>query len=246
MVPAISERVAWTGPVLREDLTLLLASTDRPVKITVPGPLTIADTAVSEAYADPDDLIMDLAAAVNAEAKSLAELGPAMIQIDEPAFNAEPETARRIGIAALDRCLEGVECATAVHICYGYGTESVLRWKNANTSWGQYEQLLPLLAGSRVDVLSLEFAAPKLSPDVLELAGDKCVAFGCIDVSPAPEERPEGIARKLEGALRVITEDRLYPSTDCGMAPLNYELAVRKMHSLGEAVALLRGARDRP
>ncbi|HLG68812.1 MAG TPA: methionine synthase, partial [Chloroflexota bacterium] len=127
----------------------------------------------------------------------------------------------------------------AVHVCYGYGTDVVLRWKNANTSWGQYQELLPLLAESNVDVLSLEFAAPKLDPAVLQLAGNKRIAFGCVDVSPAAPEPVEVVAQRIREALKYVPADRLYPSTDCGMAPLPRELAVAKMRVLAEAARIV-------
>ena len=238
-VPTIVDKVRWTQPILLRDLAFGLTHAAWPVKITLPGPLTIADTAFAEAYADEEELVMDLAAALNEEAKALARLGPGIIQFDEPVFNAEPEKARAIGIAALNRAVQDVPCATAVHICYGYGTEVVLQWKNANTNWGQYEQLLPLLAESNVTILSLEFAAPKLDPAVLELAGDKRIAFGCVDVSPAPAEPVEVVADRIRGALKYVPPERLFPSTDCGMAPLDRPLAVDKMLVLGHAAKLV-------
>ena len=238
-VPTIVDKVRWTEPVLLRDVAFVLSQASWPVKFTLPGPMTIADTAYAEAYKDEAELIFDLAAVVNAEARTLARLGPAIIQIDEPAFNAEPDKAREIGIPALQRAIEGVECATAVHVCYGYGTETVLRWKNANTSWGQYEQLLPLLAETQVAILSLEFAAPKLDPAVLQLAGNKRIAFGCVDVSPAAPEPVEVVAQRIREALKYVPADRLYPSTDCGMAPLPRELAVAKMRVLAEAARVV-------
>jgi len=240
-VPTIVDRVRWTGPVQRDDLAFALWHASRPVKFTLPGPLTIADTAHAEGvYRDEAELVMDLAAAVNAEARGLAELGPAIVQIDEPVFNAELDKARDLGIAALNRCVEGLSCLTAVHVCYGYGTDVVLRWKNANTSWGQYQELLPLLAESNVDVLSLEFAAPKLDPKVLELAGEKKIAFGCVDVAPQEPEPVEMVAARILAAVEVAGPERLLPSTDCGMAPLDRDLARRKMRRLAEAAALVR------
>jgi 5-methyltetrahydropteroyltriglutamate--homocysteine methyltransferase len=239
-VPTIVDRVRWTGPVQTGDLAFVAEHAVRPLKFTLPGPLTIADTAWPEAYADEAELVMDLAAAVNQEARALDTLGPAIIQIDEPHFNADVGKAREFGVAALDRALEGLTCATAVHICYGYGTEMVLQWKNANTSWGQYETLLPLLAESRVDILSLEFAAPRLDPGVLALAGGKQIAFGCVDVSPDPPEPAAAIADRIRAALRTVAADRLLPSTDCGMVPLSRHLARAKMRSLAEAAALVR------
>lgn len=239
MVPTIVDKVAWSQPILLRDLAYLLQQANWPVKFTLPGPMTIADTAYAEAYKDEDELIMDLAAAVNAEAKILAQLMPAVIQIDEPAFNAEPDKARRIGIPALNRVIEDVPCATAVHICYGYGTETVLKWKTSNTAWGQYEQLLPMLAETKVTILSLEFAAPGLDPAVLALAGNKRIAIGCVDVSPAPAESVEVVAGRIRRALQVVPPERLYPSTDCGMAPLDPALAFQKMSILGQAAKLV-------
>lgn len=234
-VPTIVDKVRWTEPLLLRDLAFALTHASWPVKFTLPGPLTIADTAYAEAYTDEQELVMDLAAALNEEAKALARLQPGIIQFDEPVFNAEPEKARDIGIAALNRAIQDVPCATAVHICYGYGTEVVLEWKNSNTNWGQYEQLLPLLAQTNVTMLSLEFAAPKLDPAVLELAGDKRIAFGCVDVSPTPPEPVEIVAERIRGALKYVSPDRLFPSTDCGMAPLDRPLAVDKMLVLAQA-----------
>ncbi len=238
-VPTIVDKVRWTEPVLLRDLAYTISQTSWPVKITIPGPMTIADTAYAEAYQDDAELIMDLAAAVNEEAKALAQLHPGVIQIDEPAFNAEPEKAREIGLPALNRAVQDVTVATAVHICYGYGTEIVLNWKKANTSWDQYQQLLPLLAESSVAILSLEFAAPKLDPAVLQLAGSKRIAFGCVDVSPDPAEPVDIVADRLRAALKYVPPERLFPSTDCGMAPLDRQLAVAKMRVLGQAAALV-------
>lgn len=238
-VPTVVEKVRWTEPVLLRDLAFTTSQASWPVKITIPGPMTIADTAHAEAYRDEEELIMDLAAAVNEEAKALAALQPGVIQIDEPAFNAEPDRAGAIGILALNRAVQDLPVATAVHICYGYGTEIVLNWKRTNTAWGQYEQLLPLLAESQVAILSLEFAAPKLDPAVLELAGTKRIAFGCVDVSPDPPEPVEAVADRLRAALKYVPPERLFPSTDCGMAPLDRKLALEKMVVLGQAAALV-------
>ncbi len=239
-VPTIVEKVRWSHPVQRDDLAFLIAHSQRPVKITVPGPMTIADTSFAEAYKDDAELLMDLAAAINKEILSLAELGPAVIQIDEPVFNAELDKTRDLGIAALDRCLEGVTCTTAVHVCYGYGVAAVLQWKQSNTTWDQYDFLLPLLAKSRVDQLSLEFAASKLDPKVLALAGDKQIAYGCVDVSPNPAEPVDVVADRIRDALHYVPADRLFPSTDCGMVPISRALAREKMNSLSAAAALVR------
>ncbi|HUZ78856.1 MAG TPA: methionine synthase [Chloroflexota bacterium] len=240
-VPTVVDKIRWPGPVQLADLRALMAYAKGPVKFTLPGPMTIADTSFAEGvYRDPETYVMDLAAAVNQEVRALAELGPDIIQIDEPVFNAELEKTKAYGIAALDRAIEGVACTTAVHVCYGYGTESVLRWKSANTKWDQYDFLLPLLAQSHISQLSLEFAASKLEPKVLALAGDKEIAFGCVDVSPAPAEAAEVVAARIRGALAYVPAARLYPSTDCGLVPLGRDLAGAKMRSLAQAAEIVR------
>ncbi|MGH2469985.1 MAG: methionine synthase, partial [Chloroflexota bacterium] len=240
-VPTVVDTIRWTGPVQLADARALKAYAGGQVKFTLPGPMTIADTSFADdVYPDPEAYVMDLAAAVNQEARALAELGLDIIQIDEPVFNAELDKTKAYGIAALNRAIEGVACSTAVHVCYGYGTEGVLRWKNANTKWDQYDFLLPLLAQSHISQLSLEFAASKLDPKVLALAGDKEIAFGCVDVSPAPAEAEEAIAARIRGALAYVPAERLYPCTDCGMVPLGRDLASAKMRSLAQAAHIGR------
>src|SRR5581483_3386521 len=161
-----------------------------------------------------------LAAAINAEARDLAAAGADVVQIDEPAFNVYPDKAAAWGIELLDRCLEGVTARTAVHICYGYGSAAVLAWKAQNADWSQYRRLLPLLRQSRVQQLSLEFAASGVDPAVLAEAGDKEILYGCVDVSAAPPDPPEVIADRIRAALRYVPPERLLPCTDCGMAPI--------------------------
>jgi 5-methyltetrahydropteroyltriglutamate--homocysteine methyltransferase len=239
-VPRISRPVERTKPILLDGLRFLRAHTARPVKVTIPGPMTIADTAENAYYRDERALAEALAAAINAEARDLAAAGADVIQIDEPAFNVYVDAAETWGIETLDRCLDGVTARTAVHICYGYGSAAVLAWKQQNQDWSQYHRLLPLLRQSRVQQLSLEFAASGVDPAVLAAAGDKDILYGCVDVSPAPPDPPAVIADRIRAALRYVPAERLYPCTDCGLAPIPRAAARAKLQALAAAADLVR------
>jgi 5-methyltetrahydropteroyltriglutamate--homocysteine methyltransferase len=239
-VPTVDRPVERTRPILLDGLRFLKAHTARPVKVTIPGPLTIADTAHNAYYADERAFVFALADAINAEARELAAAGADVVQIDEPTFNIYLDKVEAFGVEALDRCLDGVGARTAVHVCYGYGTAAVLAWKQQNTDWSQYGRLLPLLRASRVQQVSLEFAASGADPAVLAEAGDKAVLYGCVDVSPAPPESPETIAARIRAALRYVPSDRLFPCTDCGMAPLPRAVARAKLEALMAATRLVR------
>lgn len=239
-VPTVAQPVERVRPILLDALRFARAYTSRPLKVTMPGPMTIADTSHDAYYHDERAFALAIAEAINAEARELAAAGADVIQIDEPCFNIYLDRVERWGVAALDRCLEGVSARTAVHVCYGYGTAAVLNWKRANTDWSQYERLLPLLRDSRVDQLSLEFAASGVDPAVLGAAGEKDVLFGCVDVSPAPAEPSARIASRIEAALAHVPPERLYPCTDCGMAPLPRALAAAKLEALTAATRQVR------
>ncbi|HLH24888.1 MAG TPA: methionine synthase [Chloroflexota bacterium] len=239
-VPKITRPVERTHPILLDGLRFLRAHTTRPVKVTMPGPMTIADTAHDAYYGDERACAAALAAAINAEARALAAAGADVVQIDEPAFNVYPDKAEAWGIELLDRCLEGVTARTAVHICYGYGSPAVLAWKAQNADWSQYRRLLPLLRQSRVQQLSLEFAASGVDPAVLAEAGDKDILYGCVDVSPAPPDPPAVIADRIRAALRYVPPERLYPCTDCGMAPIPRAAARAKLEALSAAARHVR------
>ncbi|HEX2170967.1 MAG TPA: methionine synthase [Dehalococcoidia bacterium] len=239
-VPRITGPVARTEPVLARDFAVLRKYATRAVKITLPGPLTIIDTSHDDFYGDKRALAFDLAAALNAEARELAAAGCDLIQIDEPTFNIYLDDVAAFGIEALDRVVAGVDAETAVHICYGYGAPTVLRWKRQNQDWGQYRQTLPWLATSQVDQLALEFAAPNLDPAVLELTGEKRVAMGVVDVSVDTLDTPEMVADRLRRALEYISPDRLLASTDCGLVPVERTRAYAKLRALVEGTKLVR------
>ena len=242
-VPRITGPVRRTEPILSRDYAFLRKYATRPVKITMPGPVTIIDTSLDEYYGDKKALAFDLAAALNAEARDLAAAGCDLIQIDEPCFNIYLDDVADYGVAALDRICEGVTAELGVHICYGYGAPMVLAWKRQNRDWGQYQHTLPLLAQSKIDHLALEFAAPNLDPAVLELTGDKKVSMGVIDVSHDVRETPDRVADRLRRALEHISPDRLLASTDCGMVPIARSLAYEKLRALVEGTAIVRRER---
>lgn len=239
-VPMVARPVAWRQPVLLAALQFARAHTTCPLKVTIPGPMTIVDTSHDAYYGNARVFAFAVADAINTEARALAAAGADVIQIDEPCFNVYLDQVEAWGIAALDRCLDGVAATTAVHVCYGYGTPAVLAWKRQNRDWDQYRRLLPLLRASRVQQVSLEFAAPGLDPSVLRLLGDKDVLFGCVDVSPAPAEPVEAVAARLRAALAHVPPERLYPCTDCGMAPLPRRLAQEKLAVLVAAARQVR------
>jgi 5-methyltetrahydropteroyltriglutamate--homocysteine methyltransferase len=239
-VPTVAAPITRPRPILLDGLRFLKAHTQGPVKVTIPGPMTIADTTHDAYYGDERAYAFALAAAINAEARDLAAAGADIIQIDEPTFNVYLDRVEAWGVEALDRCLDGVTARTAVHVCYGYGTAAVLAWKQQNTDWSQYRRLLPLLRQSRVQQVSLEFAASGVDPAVLAEAGDKTILYGCVDVSPAPPERPAAIAERIRAALRYVPPERLSPCTDCGMAPLPRGVARAKLEALAAAAQQVR------
>ena len=228
-------------PILVEALRFAKAHTRRPVKVTLPGPMTTVDTLLDEHYGeDEPTLAMRFAALLNAEARDLAAAGADVIQFDEPCFNIYVDKVADWGIAALERCLEGVATTTAVHICYGYGIPNVLTWKTQNRDWGHYGITLPLLAKSRVDQVSVECAASGVDVSVLATLNGKDVMLGVIDVGTDEVESPETVAARIRKALPYVEQERLYPCTDCGLVPRPRSVARGKMRALAQGAALVR------
>jgi 5-methyltetrahydropteroyltriglutamate--homocysteine methyltransferase len=233
--------VTRPGPVLVDALRHAKAHTDRPVKVTIPGPMTIVDTVADEHYHEDEvTLARRFAAIVNAEARALAEAGADVVQIDEPCFNIYVDKVRAWGIDTLERALDGVRALTAVHICYGYGIPRVLAWKKQNATWGEYGQTLPLLAASSVRQISVECAASGVDPAVLAALRDKDVMLGVIDVGTEEVESPAIVAARIRRALPYVRPERLLPCTDCGMVPRSRAAARGKMRALAEGAALVR------
>ena len=240
-VARITGPVERKGPVLLDACRFAREATSRRLKVTMPGPMTIADSVADEYYrTDRKSLAMLFAAILNAEARELAAAGADVIQFDEPCFNIYLDEVESWGIEALEACLDGVSARRAVHICYGYGTPTVLAWKTKNTDWGHYGATFPLLARSSVDQVSVECAASGVDMAVLRELGEKEVLLGAIDVGTEQVEAPEVVADRIRRALEHVPADRLFPCTDCGLVPRSREASRGKMRALAKGAAIVR------
>ena len=236
-----------TGPISRprsihgEEMRFMRAHTDRKLKVTIPGPMTIVDTIADEHYGDRAKLAMEFARLINEEAKELDAIGVDVIQLDEPAFNVYLEEVGDWGIAAIHRAIEGLKCKTAIHICYGYGIKANIDWKNSlGKEWRQYETIFPVLAKSKLDQVSVECAGSRVPVQLLELLEGKEIMVGVIDVATQTVEKPEEVAANIRRAMKHVAPERIIPCTNCGMAPLSRELARGKLEALGAGAALVR------
>ncbi len=228
-------------PVFVDALRFAKAHTRRPVKVTLPGPMTIVDSIVDEHYgADERSLALRFAELLNAEARELAAAGADVVQLDEPCFNVYVDKVAAWGIAALERCTAGVNAKKAVHICYGYGVPAVLAWKSRNGDWGHYDKTLPLLADSSIDQVSVECAASGVDVAVLGTLAGKDVLLGVIDVGTETVETPEAVAERIRTALPYVPPERLFPCTDCGLVPRSREAARGKLRALAAGAAIVR------
>jgi 5-methyltetrahydropteroyltriglutamate--homocysteine methyltransferase len=226
--------------VLLDALRFLKRHTTKPVKVTLPGPMTTTDTLADEHYGSRRTLATELAKVLNEEACELAENGCDIVQFDEPCFNIYLDKVKAWGIRALEAAIEGVTCTTAIHICYSYGIPRVLAWKKQNTEWGQYGVTLPLLREAGIDQISVECAASGVDPAVLEGARGKDILLGVIDVGTEEVESPARVAERIRKALPYVDAARLYPCTDCGLVPRSRPAARAKLAALVEGARLVR------
>jgi 5-methyltetrahydropteroyltriglutamate--homocysteine methyltransferase len=232
-VPRITGRIGRRGPVEVRDVEFLRRNTDRTIKITLPGPFTMSRQAVNEFYDDDEELAMDLAAALNQEARDLKQAGADIVQLDEPWLETAPEVAARYAVKALDRALAGVPGPTAVHLCFGYA--QLVHDK----CQGRYAFLEPL-ADSSVDQISIEAAQPKLDLGVLKAIARQTVILGVLDLGEAAVESPEKVASRIRQGLEHVPADRLIPAPDCGMKYLPRARAFGKLRALAEGSAIVR------
>jgi 5-methyltetrahydropteroyltriglutamate--homocysteine methyltransferase len=229
------------APVMVPALRFAKAHTRRPVKVTLPGPMTMVDTTLDEHYRrDEESLAMRFAALLNAEARDLAAAGADVIQFDEPCFNIYLDKVKAWGIRALEAAIDGVTSTTAIHICYSYGIPRVLAWKQRNTEWGQYAVTLPLLGETRIDQVSVECAASGVDVALLGEVRGKDVLLGVIDVGTEEIESPARVAERIRKALPYVDPGRLYPCTDCGLVPRSRAAAIGKLRALVEGARLVR------
>src|SRR5229473_1626004 len=241
MVPTVTGELRLKGRVHAPEARLARAHTNRKLKLTLPGPMTIVDTIADAHYGDRVTMAMAFADLLNAEARGLAADGVDVIQFDEPAFNVYMREVADWGIEALHRAIDGLACTTAVHICYGYGIKANIDWKaSLGGEWRQYEAIFPALARSRIDQVSVECANSRVPLELLGLLAAKDVLVGAIDVATDRIETPEEVAGTIEQAMRFVPMERLYPCTNCGMAPIRRDIALAKLAALGAGAALAR------
>ncbi|MFI5400863.1 MAG: methionine synthase [SAR324 cluster bacterium] len=239
--PTVVAKLRRPKPVHAEEVRFTRAYTRRKLKFTLPGPMTIVDTLADEHYGDRARMAMDFARILNQEARELEALGVDLIQFDEPAFNVYLEDVESWGIEALHTAIAGLTCATAVHICYGYGIQANLDWKRTlGDEWRQYERIFPALAKSRIGQVSLECAGSRVPIELLSLLEGKDLMVGVIDVANAAVESPESVAGTIRRALKVAPPERVYPCTNCGMVPLARDVAYGKLRALAAGAAIVR------
>jgi 5-methyltetrahydropteroyltriglutamate--homocysteine methyltransferase len=241
MVPQVTGPISLKGRVHQAEARLARAHTRRKLKFTLPGPMTIVDTIADRHYGSRKALAFAFAELLNQEARALQADGVDIIQFDEPAFNVYPEEVNEWGIAALERAAAGLTCTTAVHICYGYGITANIEWKKSlGEQWRQYEKIFPALAKSSIRQVSLECANSHVPAELMRLLEGKDVMVGVIDVASDAVETPEQVADTIGRALQFVPKERLFPCTNCGMAPMDREIARRKLDALVRGAALAR------
>lgn len=241
MVPQVVAALKLKGRVHAFEARLLRAHTTKKIKFTLPGPMTIVDTVADQFYGDRVKLAMAFAELLNQEALALQADGVDIIQFDEPAFNVYMKDAADWGVKVLERAAQGLTCTTAVHICYSYGIKANDDWKKTlGEEWRQYEQILPALAKSSIQQVSLECYHSHVPPHLMALLEGKDVMVGVIDVASDEIETPEQVADTIGRALQYVPKNRLLPCTNCGLAPMDREVALKKLQALAQGAALAR------
>jgi 5-methyltetrahydropteroyltriglutamate--homocysteine methyltransferase len=241
MVPVVRGELKLKGRVHQAEARHARAHTNRKLKITLPGPMTIADTIADSFYGDKVKMAMSLAGLLNQEARALEKDGVDVIQFDEPAFNVFMDDVAGWGIEAMHRAIEGLKCKTAVHICYGYGIKANIDWKNSlGEEWRQYEKFFPALGKSRIGQVSLECINSRVPLQLLALLEGKDLLVGVIDVATDKIETPEQVAQVIGDVIKVVPKEKVVACTNCGMAPMRRDIAEAKLKALGAGAALAR------
>ena len=241
MVPQVVGPLRLKGRVHQVEARLARAHTKKKLKFTLPGPMTIVDTVADRHYGDRVAMAMAFAELLNQEARALEADGVDVVQFDEPAFNVYMKEAADWGVKALEKAAAGLTCTTAVHICYGYGIQANIDWKRSlGEEWRQYEQIFPALAKSSIRQVSLECIHSHVPPELMRLLEGKDVLVGVIDVASNEIETAEEVADTIGRALQFVPKHRLYACTNCGLAPMPREVAVKKLEALAKGAALAR------
>jgi 5-methyltetrahydropteroyltriglutamate--homocysteine methyltransferase len=231
-VPRVVGKVRRREPVEVRDMQFLRRNTDHMAKITLPGPFTMTQQVKNEFYKDQEELAMDYAAAVNAEARDLVKAGADVIQLDEPWLRNDPDAARRFAVKAINRALEGITVPTVVHLCFGYA----FLVSNKPTSYF----FLSELADSAAQQISIEAAQPQIDLGVLKDLSQKRIMLGVINLGDQVVERPEQVAERIRTGLKYVSADRLIPAPDCGMKYFAREVAFGKLKALADGAAIVR------
>jgi 5-methyltetrahydropteroyltriglutamate--homocysteine methyltransferase len=233
-VPRVVAKIRRSRAVELRDMQFLRANTARPAKITLPGPFTMGQQAKNEFYRDDEEMAMDFAAAVNAEAKELEAAGADVIQLDEPWLRNDPEAAKRYAVKAINRALEGIRVPTVVHLCFGYA--AVVPGATKPTGYS----FLPGLADSIAQQISIEAAQPRLDLGVLrDLAGKK-ILLGVLDLGDDAVETAAQVAQRLRAGLKFVAPQNLIAAPDCGMKYMAREVAFGKLEALVAGAAIVR------
>lgn len=240
-VPMVVDEVARQKSVFVNDAKFLRTLTNKPIKWALPGPMTMVDTLYDNHHKSREKLAWEFAKALNEEARELQDAGVDIIQFDEPAFNVFFDEVNDWGMAVLEKAIEGLKCQTAVHVCYGYGIQANNDWKKTlGSEWRQYEEIFPKIQKSNIDIVSLECHNSKVPLNLIELVRGKKVMVGAIDVASNTIESPEEVADTLRKTLEFVDIENLYPSTNCGMAPLARNVARGKLSALSAGAEIIR------
>jgi 5-methyltetrahydropteroyltriglutamate--homocysteine methyltransferase len=241
MVPQVRGALKLKGRVHQAETVHARAHTKKKLKVTLPGPMTIADTVADRHYGDKVKMAMAFAGLLNQEARALEKDGVDVIQFDEPAFNVFMDEVPTWGVDGLHRAIDGLKCKTAVHICYGYGIKANIDWKNSlSGEWRQYERFFPALAKSKIDQVSLECINSRVPAKLMGLLEGKDVLVGVIDVANDEVETAEKVAQVIGEAMKYVPKERIVACTNCGMAPMRRDIAAAKLAALGAGCALAR------
>lgn len=233
-VPRIIGKIVRRRAAIVDDLRFAKTQTKKPVKMAVPGPMTVVDSTLDEAYQDETTMALDVAAALNAELLELQAAGCDVLQIDEPAMTRYHEKVFDYGALALDRCLEGIRIPTIVHLCYGYpgGTGQQHEY--------EYPELLQRLMKTRIGGFAVEFARSNYDPAVLSICKGRAIMFGCVDPGDSPVPPVGSVVQRVRAALAYVEPNNLWLAPDCGLMTIGRKLANAKATLLVDAARELR------
>ena len=241
MVPQVVAPLRLKGRVHADEARVARTHTARKLKFTLPGPMTIIDTIADRYYGDRVKMAFAFAELLNEEAKALQADGVDLIQFDEPAFNVYMDEVNDWGIKALERAAQGLTCATAVHICYGYGIKANTDWKQTlGNQWRQYEDIFPAIDASSIQQVAIECRNSKVPLELLALLKGKVVQAGVIDVASDTVETAEDVVKTIEEVLKFVPMSNITATTNCGMAPMQRDIAEAKLMALGAGAKLAR------